>query len=299
MLQYLNPKLSGAPSYLQLISDPNDPPPHAVHSKSRRSSHNSHHASLNSRHNSQSSQSYYRKHRTESQSSRHSSASTDIYSSPVGSNLNLDLPPSSNGQNSEYEHIQPVELVGGKYAPYMMTSPSIPENDDDAFPEGYDYVDYSHRKLPKSAAYSVIRGTLQCLRNGYSEPGYDPMDIISNNNLNLLNNNLPSMHRAVDNIPGGRTQGQAYPVDNAMFDFNDLIQASLVWVLIIHTVYINAYMCVCVCVLSTMYQTQWVVEGQLLCMRFVSVIIFKYSENIWRLCNFYCSFHSPLCEQFL
>lgn len=58
-------------------------------------------------------------------------------------------------------------------------------------------------------------------------------------------------------------------------------------------------MCVCVCVLSTMYQTQWVVEGQLLCMRFVSVIIFKYSENIWRLCNFYCSFHSPLCEQFL
>uniref|UniRef100_A0A8W8J0U6 Tyrosine-protein kinase receptor n=1 Tax=Magallana gigas TaxID=29159 RepID=A0A8W8J0U6_MAGGI len=228
MLQYLNPKLSGAPSYLQLISDPNDPPPHAVHSKSRRSSHNSHHASLNSRHNSQSSQSYYRKHRTESQSSRHSSASTDIYSSPVGSNLNLDLPPSSNGQNSEYEHIQPVESVGGKYAPYMMTSPSIPEDDDDAFPEGYDYVDYSHRKLPKSAAYSVIRGTLQCLRNGYSEPGYDPMDIISNNNLNLLNNNLPSMHRAVDNIPGGRTQGQAYPVDNAMFDFNDLIQASLV-----------------------------------------------------------------------
>lgn len=228
MLQYLNPKLSGAPSYLQLISDPNDPPPHAVHSKSRRSSHNSHHASLNSRHNSQSSQSYHRKHRSESQSSRHSSASTDIYSSPVGSNLNLDLPLSSNGQNSEYEHIQPVESVSGKYAPYMMTSPSIPEDDDDAFPEGYNYVDYSHRKLPKSAAYSVIRGTLQCLRNGYSEPGYNPMDIISNNNLNLLNNNLPSMHRAVDNIPGGRTQGQAYPVDNAMFDFNDLIQASLV-----------------------------------------------------------------------
>lgn len=31
---------------------------------------------------------------------------------------------------------------------------------------------------------------------------------------------------------------------------------------------------VCVCVLSTMYQTQWEVEGQLLCMRFVSVIMF-------------------------
>nr|XP_022292756.1 proto-oncogene tyrosine-protein kinase ROS-like isoform X1 [Crassostrea virginica] len=227
MLHYLNPRLHGAPSYLQLISDPNDPPPSAVHSKSRLSSHNSHHASLNSRHNSQSSQSYYRKYRSESQSSRHSSASTDIYSSPVGSNLNLDLPSNNGGKNCEYEQIHSVESFSGKYAPYMMTSPSIPEDDDDAFPEGYDYVDYPHRKLPKTAAYSVIRGTLQCLRNGYSEPSYSAMDVISNNNLNLLNNNLPSM-QGVDNIPGGRTTGQGYPVDNAMFDYNDLIQASLV-----------------------------------------------------------------------
>ena len=227
MLHYLNPRLHGAPSYLKLISDPNDPPPSAVHSKSRLSSHNSHHASLNSRHNSQSSQSYYRKYRSESQSSRHSSASTDIYSSPVGSNLNLDLPSNNGGKNCEYEQIHSVESFSGKYAPYMMTSPSIPEDDDDAFPEGYDYVDYPHRKLPKTAAYSVIRGTLQCLRNGYSEPSYSAMDVISNNNLNLLNNNLPSM-QGVDNIPGGRTTGQGYPVDNAMFDYNDLIQASLV-----------------------------------------------------------------------
>jgi hypothetical protein len=112
----------------------------------------------------------------------------------------------------------------------MMTSPSIPEDDDDddAFPEGYDYVDYSHPKVPKTAAYSVIRGTLQCLRNGYSKQGYSAMDVNSNNHLNILNNNLPSMHQEVDNVPGGRSLGQACSVDNAVFDPNDLIQASLV-----------------------------------------------------------------------
>ncbi|XP_048766735.2 proto-oncogene tyrosine-protein kinase ROS-like isoform X2 [Ostrea edulis] len=229
LLDYLNPKLNGSPSYLQLISDPSDPPPHAVHSKSRLSSHNSRHASLNSRHNSQSSQSNIRKPRSESQSSRHSSASTDIYSSPVGSNLNLDLPSVYNGRNNcEYEQIHSMESIGGKYASYMMTSPSIPEDDDDAFPEGYDYVDYSHPKVPKNAAYSVIRGTLQCLRNGYSKQGYSAMDVNSNNHLNILNNNLSSMDQEVDNIPGGRSLGQACPVHNAMFDANELIQASLV-----------------------------------------------------------------------
>ncbi|XP_061176227.1 proto-oncogene tyrosine-protein kinase ROS-like isoform X2 [Saccostrea echinata] len=226
MLDYLNPKLDGGPSYLQIISDPSDPPPHTVHSKSRLSSHNSRHTSLNSRHNSQSSQSNTRKQRTESQSSRHSSASTDIYSSPVGSNLNLDLPSTNIGKNCEYEQIHSIESVGGRYASYLMAPPSIPEDDDDAFPEGYDYVDYSHPKVPKNAAYSVIRGTLQCLRNGYSKQGYNAMDINSNNHLNILNNNLPSMHQEVDN--GGRSLGQAYPVDNAMFDLNDLVQASFV-----------------------------------------------------------------------